>query len=338
MDDKIMEKLKLKIAISEIKKESEIAMNKKKNFINTKIGIAACICIVLTTGVVFSKDIESYFKNLFTNSSEAINDAIENGYVQSIEDEYVYDKDIGVKVDSLVLDEMNLNISFAFEVNDENIKSIRFKDVLITSDSGRKIFESELKYAEKLEDVPLAKSVDWSKSAQKISDTTFIDSILFGLRETENEINSLKFEVTSLHIRYLDDTLEEVEGNWNFEVEIIDEMKKKSSINYVLKDNNEYVESCTGVLSATGLNINLRLKEDFDAPGYIMNNLSELDDTGIFYLKNNSELFAPLTIEYTDKEFIMPYDDIGTFSGDIEKIELYLEPFDETITLIKDNV
>lgn len=336
MEEEILEKLKLKIAISEIKKEREVAMKKKIGFINKELGIAACICLALTTGVVFAKDIENYFKNLFTNTNEAIDSAIENGYVQTVNDEFVYDNDIGIKVDALVFDNTNLNISFAFEVKDENIKSIRFKDFVISTDIGRNIYESELKYAESLDDLYLAKTVDWSKSSEKVTDTIFIDSILFGLRETEKQINELQFDVTKLGVVYLDDTVGEIEGNWNFKIAISEEMKKSSSINYVFKGDNEYVESCTGILSATGLNINLKLKEPFDISNYITNNLGKISDAGAFYLKYKSEFFAPTQIEYSEREFVMPYDDIGTFSGDFEKIEIYLEPFDTTIDLVRE--
>ncbi len=40
------EKLKLRIAISKIKKENDIVMNKKKSFINKKKVVAACSCLV----------------------------------------------------------------------------------------------------------------------------------------------------------------------------------------------------------------------------------------------------------------------------------------------------
>lgn len=63
MNEEIKEKLKTKIAISQIKDEEEKAMNKKGNFIFKNIGIAACVLMSLT-GVVFagSKVIENIWK------------------------------------------------------------------------------------------------------------------------------------------------------------------------------------------------------------------------------------------------------------------------------------
>ncbi len=126
------DRTKLKIAISKFEDE-EKAMNKKVNFkIKKGIGIAACFAI-LFSGIVYAKDIENYFKKIFNNSTEAIDKAVENGYVQQENMDYTYDKEIGIKVDNLVLDDLNLDISFNFETKKENIKSIRFNDSGVNS-------------------------------------------------------------------------------------------------------------------------------------------------------------------------------------------------------------
>lgn len=53
MNEEIKEKLKMKIAISQIKNEEEKAMNRKEKFVLKNIGIAACAIISLT-GVTFA--------------------------------------------------------------------------------------------------------------------------------------------------------------------------------------------------------------------------------------------------------------------------------------------
>lgn len=338
MEEKILEKLKLKVSISKIKEEKKSVTNNKKSFINKKISIAACACLILTTGVVFAKDIEEYFKGLFTNTNHAIEDAVENGYLQKEDSDYVYDNNVGIKVDSLVLDELHLNISFAFETEDENIKSIRFKDFVISSDSGRNIYESEIQPKENIDDIYLANSVEWMGLAQRTDEKTLIDSILFGLRENDKEIKELRFNITKLRVIYQDDSTREIDGNWKFTVAIKEEMRKKSSITYVLKEENEYVKSCTGVLSVTGFQMDLKLKESFDVTDYIFNINDGNDNVGVFMLKHDQRLFAPKEIHYSfdNTKFTLPYDCIGTYSGDFEKIEIYLQPWDTSIFLEKD--
>ena len=60
--NKILDKVKMKIAISNSNKE-DIVMNKKEKFLIKNIGIAACVLISLT-GVVFAgnKVIENIWK------------------------------------------------------------------------------------------------------------------------------------------------------------------------------------------------------------------------------------------------------------------------------------
>lgn len=157
MEDKILEKLKFKIAISEIKKESEIAM--KKKFINKKIGIAACACLILTTGVVFAKDIEQFVKYYF-GLNETVNKAAENGYVEEINSNIVDnevileeqekgividDIDVSLKFDEFVMDDLNLSVNMTYEF-DEKIKEvfdfdrlqhITIRDLIIIDEENR---------------------------------------------------------------------------------------------------------------------------------------------------------------------------------------------------------
>lgn len=135
MEEKILEKLKLKIAISEIKKEYNIA--KKKKFISKKIAMAACACLILTTGVVFSKEIEDIVKYWF-GLNESVNKAAENGYVEeidsnSVESEVVLenqeegivinDIDVSLKLDEFVMDDLVLSTNMTFQF-DERIKEV----------------------------------------------------------------------------------------------------------------------------------------------------------------------------------------------------------------------
>lgn len=297
MEDEIFEKVKLKIAISEFKGENDMAVNKKRNFIIKKgIGIAACFAI-LFSGIVYAKDIENYFKRIFTNSTEAIDKAVENGYIQEENMNYVYDKDIGVKVDNLVLDELNLAISFNFETKKENIKSIRFNDFTLTNDNNKVVFRSEFKYAETLDELPIYNSINWGNEPMKLTNTTFLDSILFGLRPEREDFKEVYFDVKSMRLTYNDDTQEIIEGTWKFDVAISDEMRKSTTVVYNMDEDNDYIESCTGTLSPTGMVIDLNLSSSFNVPEYIEENKETLNDTGLFYLKYNNELLLPSYID-----------------------------------------
>lgn len=86
-NDKLKYSIKSKIAISKFKEEN-IAIKSKFNFTSQKIAVVACLCLVLTSSVVFAKDIEKIITNFF-NKNKGITSAIESGYIDELEMNYI---------------------------------------------------------------------------------------------------------------------------------------------------------------------------------------------------------------------------------------------------------
>ncbi len=337
--EKILENVKLKISISNFDEEENVEIRKNKNNV-LKFVTAVCCMLILTTGIVFAKDIENYVRSLFTNSTKAIDEAVENGYVQKEESDYTYDKDIGIKVDSLVLDDLNLDISFLFETKKEMVKSIRFDDFNITTENKKIVYSSKFEYAEESDNLPIYNSLTWKNLPEKITDTTFTDSILLGLRAEKETFKELYIDVTTVKIIYIDDKEEIIEGNWNLSVNISEKMKNNTCKEYIMVEENEYIEYCIGKLTPTGLNIDLTLKEALDPIEYIKDNLDNLNNVALFYLKFNDEIISPSATELDNdskEKYTMRYDNIGIFN-DLDEIKLYLAPFDFTVILMKKDV
>ena len=344
MEEKIMKRLKLKISISKISEEKS-----KRSFVNKKIVIAACAFLVLTTGLVFSKEIEKITKRLFTNSTKAIDLAVENEYVQNVYMNFVEDKDIGIKVNNIILDEISLDISFCYKVKNSNIKEMRISKYDITTGDGKPINSTEGKY----EEIPLANSINWGDHTQvKTSDTTFSDSVLFTLRDLNYNLNEINIEIYEVRLIY-DDVIEEVQGKWNFNVEINENMKKSSKVEFKMQGTNDKVEACIGTLSPTGLRIELKLKEPFDMQTWFDENVSKLAEKGEFeeyetvpfYIMKDGEAIIPydmggsdipLNKEEIGKIHVVKYNDISIFE-DINQIELHICISDEPIVLVKEN-
>ena len=239
-NSKLKEELEYMIAISKMKEESDITMKNSKNIIKKGIGIVACF-VVLFSGIVYAKDIENYLKRIFNNTTEAIDKAVENGYIQQENMDYTYDKDIGIKVNSLILD-----------------------DFVIINENEKIIYQSEFKSVKNDEELPLYNSLTWMNEPIKLTDTTYADSILFGLIPEKEEFKELYFHIKSLQIIYEDDTQEIIEGNWKFDLTINEEMRHSANITYSLLEENDYVKSATATLSPTGMFIELKLKEVID--------------------------------------------------------------------------
>ena len=67
------------------------------------------ICFgLLATGGVFAIN---YIVSLFTNSTPGIDSATQNGFVHNIDMDFVYDNNIGIKVDNVVMNGCILNLA-----------------------------------------------------------------------------------------------------------------------------------------------------------------------------------------------------------------------------------
>lgn len=335
-NDKLKNQIKEKIAISKFYEEDMAMKNSKNHFM--KIAVAVCACFILTSGIVFAKDIESIINKIFNNTSPAIEKAVENGYVQEIAQKFIYDKEVGIKVDNLVLDELNLNVAFKFECNKENLEYIRLNKFVILTDTGEKIFDNDQQYVTDTNDAYTASSMTWNNMPQKVAENVFSDSILFTMGERSKEKKELYFRIESLDIVYKDGTKEELEGKWDIDIKIDESMRKSQTIKYVLQEENEHIESCTGTLSASGLEVSFALMSSLDPMKYSIENSGKISGPGFFFIKDSYGYSFPKDINCLDvdcKKYSMKYDSISIFSDIPKEIEIYLEPYDDTIILKK---
>ncbi len=157
MDNNLKEKFKFRIAISELVEESEKNFYQNQNIINKKI-VAACACMVLTSGIVFAKDIEKFIKDKF-HLGNGVQTAINNGYIKEVKNEYcmseceiidsnekhLNNSDIGIKVDNFFIDNYNFSIDFNIKldnslINIDMLNNLRLGDIIITDNKNRIIY------------------------------------------------------------------------------------------------------------------------------------------------------------------------------------------------------
>ena len=100
-NNKIFEKVKMKIAISNVKEE-DIVMNKSKFNIGKGIGIAACIALSMT-GVVFATT--QIISKFGANSSDGVQTAINNGYYSDVNTEYKEANGISTSIEYFLIDD-----------------------------------------------------------------------------------------------------------------------------------------------------------------------------------------------------------------------------------------
>ena len=125
MNEEIKEKLKIKIAISQIKNEEEKAMNKKEKFVFKNIGIAACVLMSLT-GVVFagSKIIETVFKE--PKKYESYNELIEERkQIQGSQEITKEDETKAVDMEQAIVEANKILDKFGYEDQEFEVKELK---------------------------------------------------------------------------------------------------------------------------------------------------------------------------------------------------------------------
>lgn len=110
--------------------------HKQKNISFTMLKRIAIFIIsfgIIITTTVYAKDIINFLTSIFTNSNSGIDTAVENGYVQNVDMDLIECNNIGVKVDYILMDDHNLDISFVYKYYDEtsSFNSLTFSNLTI---------------------------------------------------------------------------------------------------------------------------------------------------------------------------------------------------------------
>ena len=248
-NNKIFEKVKMKIAISNVQEE-DIEMNKSKKNIGKGIGIAACV-LVSMAGVTFATN---YAVNKFgNNASQGVQTAVENGYISEVNSNYKEANGISVNVNSFVLDDYNFDISFNIKFNEnykmEDMLKMDIFDLKVVNEKGEKVFATreleseEMQKLYKTEQEAKEKYESYSGSYGESCDKIDDNEIKFNLTATGNEKafpESKKLIITFNKLRiskWIEDKNQEtiLSGNWNYEIDVPENMAKTNITNYKLK-------------------------------------------------------------------------------------------------------
>ena len=214
------------------------------------------ICFgLLATGGVFAIN---YIVSLFTNSTPGIDSATQNGFVHNIDMDFVYDNNIGIKVDNVVMSTNTLDISFVYDCPDYNdISKINVYEYLITDESENliaKVSEQDIDKSSKTFEITDYEYSDYENNY-------YHNSILLKSNDFTN-IEILNLSITTILINS-DNKNYYINGNWNFEINLNDELGSKS--NSLTNSNvSEYVKSIESYLNETTFVVDLELTENVD--------------------------------------------------------------------------
>lgn len=324
LENKIIENLKLRMAVDKMINEYEEECLKRVKIL--KIVAMFICCLILSLGVSYASEIKELIINFFNNTNSSIEKAAENGYIQEYDNDYCYDQEIGVKIDKIVLDNLNLNVQLGYKIKDENIKDIRIKDFIIMNDNNEIIYTSNLENVQNMERLAISDYLDWKELPRRIDNYTFEDSMLIGLRVGYVKFEKIKFDIKSIQINYENGERKEIFATWNLEVKINEDMINNKELNYSLKEKNKYIEKCNLKVDATGAVIELESKQEIPVDKYLMD---------LIVLKSDTKEYKCDYIDFNEWKMKIYFGEIGKYIENTESFDLYLDFFDTSIKLEK---
>ena len=300
-------------AINRIKPNKLFSKFKRVAIIILSLGI-------VSTGVVFAKEIVNFFKTIFTNSTPGIEAAVENGYIQNVDMDFVYDNDIGIKVNNIVRDNGILDISLVFDcINMNNIDNIKLTDFEIFLDNnplsidvGENNFNKDISSVQIMNDVINKYNL-------------YYKSLLFKTDSLEKYKN-VEIKISSIDI-YQNNEIIRIQGNWNIILDL-NLNKTITENNYYKSDYDNNILEVSNTINITNLVIDISLKNKFDISvisesenvKLLDENNKEIKNTSIFFNEDNNSI----SLKYDYGIYNLP-----------NKLTLYIKYNEEKDTYIK---
>lgn len=241
---------------------------KKSNF--SKIAVTVCSLLIVITGIAYATDMKEFVIKYFYNANEGIDKAIENGYIDEQEKEYVaseeieatinnisidaYNTEIGIK--NMLMDDHTINFTLSIKVSDNidisKLMTVRVNRFII-SDENDNILYCDFKNF--FDEYCLKNNLDYdfyesdcsfcsveNYIVNKDIDSNTIDMIFNISNEGESQYpksKKLNIIIEELYMgeeeHYANDEPIYLKGNWNLTFNVDEKFYNRESINYDVK-------------------------------------------------------------------------------------------------------
>lgn len=267
---KILEDVKLKIAISSFYEEEKKQMKGMKNNI-IKIASVACFILVFITGAVMAKDIGNFIKKIFgPNTSDGVEIAVENGYVSEVKSEKYSSEGIEISVNNVIMDDfnfaMNFNMTLDERYNINEFKNQELYDLKIVDEAGEIVFNS---HGYQFETEKEMQEKGYGGAYSFLAEQTGERTLKLSLSATGNsklfpKSKHLTITFTKINTWGYNEKDEKIdklyEGNWNFEVEVPKEFYERETFFYTAKSCNDDtidISKITAIISNTACRLTI---------------------------------------------------------------------------------
>lgn len=259
--------------------------NKKifQRFNFAKMALATSACLVLTTSIVFAKDISDFIKNFFSHNF-GMDTAIENGYIDNSSMDYIESNGTKIKVNRFLMDNYNLNLDLSIKL-DESIKQdkilrMSFPNMIITDENNNILFCQDKDTFEKY-----CNEHNLNCNWEELSDSHINSGSNFYIKSNQSDTINLIYNIYAQNfpkskkiiINFSKIVLSENEdieqdniiltGNWNLEIEVPEKFHGREEISYKVKNcSNDKMKITKAVVSETCTKFELEMEEESDLP------------------------------------------------------------------------
>lgn len=258
--------------------------NRKWRFIEMKKIIASILCIVfMGTGIVLaSNSLWNHWNN------KGVKTALEYGYVQNVEMDYNIQNDLGIKLDSIIIDNSNIGIVFNYKIpsNLKSIDNIAIKDIVIKDEKNNIIFEDGNE-----------KSLSTGYAEEFASENSIVKQaiLLNNLNHTYPKSNNIYISFSTVNIFRNQKNIKTITGNWNFDINVTDKFINRETIEYTAGQSKD-IEVISAELTSTGLDIEMKFNFPLNAENLGKNIKIQDNDENEYFLDKlrvENELTTP---------------------------------------------
>lgn len=274
--------------------QTAFTKERKKNTVTPitilkKVAILIVSISVVTASTVFAKDIINFINKIFNNSNPGVDTAVQNGYVQNVDMDFIECNNIGVKVDYVLMDDYNLDISFVYKYYDEKfaVNNINFSDITIKDENDNILYDM---YTNSNIDTSTNILYNYStlkEDAEQIDDFTIRNSLLVSSNKFPHS-KILFINISGIDIN-INNKINHIEGNWSFSINLGNKFIYRTTSQYNVT-NNSYINNISTIVSDTSLAIELHLNTLLNNDFVLKRGNITLKDTN-----NNNYLYTQIS-------------------------------------------
>ena len=226
-------------------------------------------CFIIISSVTFGKNFTSLVGHLFSNQDKSVDVAIENGYYQNIDMDYIVHDGVGIKIDYLYSDDTCIYIAFNI-LSEEEFDVVGLYSFSVKGDDNI-IYDTN----------SINELVLYEEQLKRLNNkNAIIVTKLYLLDNNYSKYNSLQIDISRLSLEN-NSVQKSLINEWNFKINT-DEHFKKDKVLYAI-DNESLLDNYKISLENNKLFITLFFTNK-EMISYNRNDIYLEDDNGnVFY-------------------------------------------------------